>query len=123
MNNPMKFTNLVCALGLIGLIACSEPDDKTDKLEIRTSSPITIAVGDTCPLLIVSRTTTGATGRTTTTNPYRNFGLVSRNPQIATIAVLQRIQGMVPGETKVVARDESSSLVSDSITVIVIPKP
>jgi hypothetical protein len=112
------------ALGFwISLTACSEPEDKKDTLNIKTISPIIIAVGDTSPLLSVSRTVTGATGRTTTDPSYTFFGLVSTDPNTAKVVGIQRLVGMALGETTVKAKDEKSSLVSDSIQVKVIAKP
>ena len=107
----------------IGLTACTEPENKRDKMEIRISEPITIAVGDTCPLIVVSRTITGATGRTSTTNPYVSFGLAIGDSTVAGVVNLQKIVGRVRGVTAVVAKDEKSNLVSDSVRVNVVPKP
>ena len=106
----------------IGLAACSEPEVKEDKVEIRTASPITIAVGDTSPVITVSKTVTEANGRTFTTNPYSSFRLNSGDTAIAGIANLQRIVGKTPGETTVKAKDEKSSMESVSLKVLVVPK-
>ncbi len=112
---------LPLAISLV-FAACSEPEVKQDKVEIRTPAPIVIAVGDTSPVLVLSKTLTDATGRTYTTNPYSSFGLIIGDTTIAGVVNIQRIVGRIPGETTVKAKDEKSSMVSDAIKVQVISK-
>jgi|GEM_PF-5950377 len=113
----------LAALICLWLCHCSEPEPGKQKLEIQDSSPITLTVGDTTSVLVVSRTTFDKTGRTVTEKSYVSYSLTVADSAIAKVALGHRLVGLAPGETSVKASDDKTTLVSDAVTIKVVAKP
>ncbi|HKP96833.1 MAG TPA: hypothetical protein VJ385_13830 [Fibrobacteria bacterium] len=102
-----------------GLFACATDSTDAPKLEIESPGDLSLAVGDTSVLWVVSKTFQDPNGRTTTTKPYTFFTLASSDPGVAKVIRSQQIVGVKAGTAKVVAKDDKSGLVTDSATVTV----
>ncbi len=102
------------------LLACTEPEGKKDSVAILTPSPLIIVLGDTSSILVVSRTTTTATGRVITQNPYTSYQVFLRDTTLAGLIDLHRVIGKKIGETSLKVGDEKSALFSDSLKVRVV---
>src|SRR5690349_13900126 len=104
-----RFCAFACAAGFL---ACSQPGRTGPKLTIESDAPLTLAVGDTSDVLIVSKVTVDANGRETTDSDYGKFKLVSSDTSVAKIVDSRRVLGVAAGTANVTADDDRSSLVS-----------
>ncbi|MDB5048059.1 MAG: hypothetical protein JWO30_1130 [Fibrobacteres bacterium] len=122
--NKMIFAGIAVTLGLIG--CATDPSKDPTKLEFVSTGNSTLAVGETSPLWVVSKTFVElGTGKTITTNPYTSFTLVSSDTNVAAVINHQQLIAKKTGSTEVTAFDDKDTkLTTDiaaKITVLAAP--
>jgi hypothetical protein len=105
------------------MIGCGTDDDaKKDSLDFGSNSA-TLVVGETSALWTASKTTIDANGKTTKTDPYPSFHLVSSDTTVAAVRLERQLLGKKPGEAKITGHDNKSGLVTEAVTVTVTVAP
>jgi hypothetical protein len=113
---------LAAAIGL-GMIGCGTDDDpKKNSLDF-VSTSTSLEVGETSDLWTASKTIIEANGKTTTTDPYPSFHLMSSDTNVAAVVLERKLAGRKPGETKITGHDNKSGLVTEAVTVTVTAAP
>lgn len=112
----------VLAMGL-GIFGCATESNDPTRMEIVTPGDISLAVGDTSALWVVSKTYVDATGRTVTLKPYTSFSLISSDSTVAKVIRNQQIVGMAEGTATVSAHDDNSSLESETAATVTVEAP
>jgi hypothetical protein len=107
-----------------GIIGCgTEAGPDKDSLDFASNSP-SLMVGDTSALWSASKTHIEANGKTTKTDPYASFHLVSADTTVAVVVRERQLVGRKPGQTKITGYDNKSDLAtSSSITLMVTAAP
>ena len=113
------------AIGL-GLIGCStDPATDPTKLEFVSIGKSTLAIGETSPLWVVSKTFLDANGKTITTNPYTSFTLVSSDTNVAAVINHKQLIAKKEGSTEVTAFDDKrpalTTELATKVTILTAP--
>ena len=115
-------TALAAAIGL-AMIGCGTDDEpKKDSLDFGSTSA-SLAVGDTSDLWTASKSHIENNGKTTTTDPYPSFHLVSSDPAVAEVILERQLVGKKPGAAKITGHDNKSNLVTEAVNVTVTAAP
>jgi hypothetical protein len=99
------------------LIGCAtDPPSDPTKLEFVSTGKAILAVGETSPLWVVSKTFVElGTGRTVTTKPYTSFTLVSSDTNVAAVVNHQQLIARKTGSTEVIAVDDNDTKLTTEI--------
>lgn len=114
---------ILALTSLLFLLNCSDPASNNESLDFSSSAPITLKVGDTSDVFMISKTSFDERGRSSTNSKYKDFSLVIADTTICRVVNLNRITGAKPGETTLNALDNVGHLQSSPITIKVVAKP
>jgi hypothetical protein len=104
------------ATTLIAFAGCDgeTPPLKDGKLDIESAPSSALKVGDTSSFFIVSKTVVLATGREDKTADYSHYHLVSSDTTVVGVFEDKRLVGRKAGTAAVSAKDDMSSLASET---------
>ncbi|MEO7423638.1 MAG: hypothetical protein ABI036_00535 [Fibrobacteria bacterium] len=106
----MKKSVLMGMAMAAGILGCAtEPTKDPTKLEFINTGKPALTVGETSPKWVMSKTSVGVTGKTSTENPYAYFTLISSDTNVASVVDAQQLLAKKSGTTQVTARDDRNS--------------
>jgi hypothetical protein len=103
-----------------GILGCAtEPTKDPTKLEFVDTGKSTLAVGETSPKWVLSKTSVGVTGKTTTANPYVYFTLISSDTNVASVVNAQQLLAKKPGTAQITASDDRNAQLATEISALI----